>query len=353
MAIVGLILGIIGCRAMYLVHHDLGRLLHGEMGWRQIISLQAGRDIMGGVILGFVGVVVFLAISRRPMLRYLDVAAPSLILAMGIGRIGCFMFGCCWGGVCTTDHGAKGLPWAVRFPYGSPAYLRQVEQGLIKAPAELYWKLPKRADRELIPRTVLATLDIDDDKLLLEWADVTKRHVDHRRDEPGSPETQRLAEEQHALQVKLGDRPGRFLALQVAAAAHVSVLAANGDSELSTWADLQRLAAQQHSLWVHPAQFYDAIALVLLFFVLSALLYRTDQPGTVVAWMLILYSLDRFVQEIVRSDNLADTFFGLLTISQLASVIFLLAGIALLLFVRTRKTSSPSDIERQAGPVGV
>jgi phosphatidylglycerol:prolipoprotein diacylglycerol transferase len=49
---------------------------------------------------------------------------PSLIAGQAFGRIGCFMFGCCYGKMCD-------LPWAVHFPHGAPAWQAQVADGVI------------------------------------------------------------------------------------------------------------------------------------------------------------------------------------------------------------------------------
>jgi len=40
------------------------------------------------------------------------------MLGLGIGRIGCFLSGCCYGATAN-------VPWAIRFPYGSDAYVEQ------------------------------------------------------------------------------------------------------------------------------------------------------------------------------------------------------------------------------------
>lgn len=48
-----------------------------------------------------------------------DAAAPGLIIAYAIGRIGCFLVG--------DDYGVpSGLPWALSFPNGSPPTLERV-----------------------------------------------------------------------------------------------------------------------------------------------------------------------------------------------------------------------------------
>jgi phosphatidylglycerol:prolipoprotein diacylglycerol transferase len=51
-----------------------------------------------------------------PFLRLADLAIPCVSLGQGIGRLGCFSAGCCWGAP-ATGH----VHWAVRFPGGSVA----------------------------------------------------------------------------------------------------------------------------------------------------------------------------------------------------------------------------------------
>jgi phosphatidylglycerol:prolipoprotein diacylglycerol transferase len=68
-----------------------------------------------------------------------DCVAPGLLVGLALGRIGCFLNGCCYGGPCD-------LPWAVRFPPQSPPWLDQVARGLLPpgnaAPAGIAWSLP-------------------------------------------------------------------------------------------------------------------------------------------------------------------------------------------------------------------
>jgi phosphatidylglycerol:prolipoprotein diacylglycerol transferase len=53
-----------------------------------------------------------------------DLCAPYIALGLGISRIGCFLNGCCFGKV-------SSVPWAVRFPMGSPAWESQHDAHLI------------------------------------------------------------------------------------------------------------------------------------------------------------------------------------------------------------------------------
>ncbi len=53
--------------------------------------------------------------------------APALALGIALGRLGCFMNGCCYGDRCD-------LPWAVSFPKESPPWLQQVHDDQIVKP---------------------------------------------------------------------------------------------------------------------------------------------------------------------------------------------------------------------------
>lgn len=64
----------------------------------EILNMRAGGMSWHG---GLVGIVVGAWISTRRMgvklLDFLDLAAPGILLGLGIGRIGCFLNGCCYG----------------------------------------------------------------------------------------------------------------------------------------------------------------------------------------------------------------------------------------------------------------
>lgn len=88
------------------------------------IILGVGTESIGVYIGGIIGAFIVLKWMRIDMLTAFDVYAPVLALSLSIGRIGCFMGGCCFGR--TTI-----LPWGVSFPRDSPAYISQLKAGLI------------------------------------------------------------------------------------------------------------------------------------------------------------------------------------------------------------------------------
>lgn len=105
MALVGMVLGIIGTRAVYVaLHWNLFR--DAPIEAFQIWT--GGLSFIGGPLFGFAWAWWY---CRRHNLSFAavgDLAAPAFALAYSIGRIGCFLNGCCYGRACS-------LPWAVRF----------------------------------------------------------------------------------------------------------------------------------------------------------------------------------------------------------------------------------------------
>ena len=71
-------------------------------------TLQAGGVFYGGLIGALAVAAWYMRKTRLPVLKTADVFAPAVALGHGIGRLGCFSAGCCWGVEC---H----LPWAVTF----------------------------------------------------------------------------------------------------------------------------------------------------------------------------------------------------------------------------------------------
>ncbi|MCA9063710.1 MAG: prolipoprotein diacylglyceryl transferase [Planctomycetaceae bacterium] len=107
-----LVPGLIGARVIYLLQHS-DRVFQGRNGIENLISLIAlwdgGLVFYGSVFGGIVGVLLYGYRRKISPLLLLDVIGPSMFIGEGFGRIGCFLYGCCWGRACS-------LPWAVHFP---------------------------------------------------------------------------------------------------------------------------------------------------------------------------------------------------------------------------------------------
>lgn len=68
---------------------------------------QGGLAIHGGLIGAFIAVYIFTRIKKLNMMKYLDVVAPSIILAQAIGRWGNFMNGEAHGGPVSYEFISK------------------------------------------------------------------------------------------------------------------------------------------------------------------------------------------------------------------------------------------------------
>lgn len=86
--------GILGARIFYILL-DLDYFLGNPTEMWKIQN--GGLAWQGGLILGFITSIIFLKIKKLPLLRFLDLASPYAALGQAIGRIGCFLNGCCHG----------------------------------------------------------------------------------------------------------------------------------------------------------------------------------------------------------------------------------------------------------------
>ncbi len=67
-----------------------------------------GLVFYGGFLAAFLTGMIYIRKYNMPLLKTMDIFAPGLALGHSIGRIGCFLAGCCYGKI--TD-----VPWAVKF----------------------------------------------------------------------------------------------------------------------------------------------------------------------------------------------------------------------------------------------
>lgn len=115
---------------------NLGGLCHPEAGTchpardclRVLKVWYGGFALYGGILFCIPFGIWYTLKYKMGVWRVADIAGFVLPLSVGIGRLGCWFGGCCYGGVCDPDVG-------VTFARGSLAYARQIEAGLINADA--------------------------------------------------------------------------------------------------------------------------------------------------------------------------------------------------------------------------
>lgn len=97
-----LIVGVLGARVAFLVQEIPYYREHPE----KLLTLQfEGLTSFGGLLFGFLAVVVGCRRLKKPLWNLLDTLAPAMLLGHAIGRVGCLMNGCCYGGLCDVPWG--------------------------------------------------------------------------------------------------------------------------------------------------------------------------------------------------------------------------------------------------------
>ncbi len=129
-AILTVLCGLAGARLFFFIQfYDSN--FRGEPWFSLFKVWEGGLVLYGGIIGGFLVMVIAIWRAGYHTLEYLDAVAPSVTIGIAFGRIGCFLNGCCWGGTCSPD-----FPLGVQYPEGSPAVINRLQEQL---PADVYF----------------------------------------------------------------------------------------------------------------------------------------------------------------------------------------------------------------------
>lgn len=101
---------IIGGRFFYVFQNLDWYIIHPL----KIVFSKAGFVFYGGFFLSFIVSILYLKKYRVSITLFGDIVAPPLAISEAIGRIGCFLSGCCYGK-------PTSLPWGISFPLSSVA----------------------------------------------------------------------------------------------------------------------------------------------------------------------------------------------------------------------------------------
>ena len=85
--------GLIGAKLLYYIT-ILDEIIANP---KLLLNISEGFVVYGGIIAGILMAALYCRTKKIPFLGYLDAAAPSIALAQGFGRFGCFLAGCCYG----------------------------------------------------------------------------------------------------------------------------------------------------------------------------------------------------------------------------------------------------------------
>lgn len=109
-----LAIGVAATRVLHIIMVPDAYSWTDPLGW--IALWRGGLVFQGAVPAVLIYVIVATRRRKMPFWKLADVVMPWVPLAHAFGRMGCLLYGCCYG------REAEGLPWGIRFPEGSPAF---------------------------------------------------------------------------------------------------------------------------------------------------------------------------------------------------------------------------------------
>lgn len=329
--ILSLFFGVAGARIFFVAHYWESSFAYLENPtWAAINLTSGGLEYLGGFIGAFLAVMVYIPLYGRLFARrerplslrlYLDIIAPVAMYGLAFGRTGCFLNGCCWGGLCVDEHDHKVLPWALTFPFASGAHERQWSNRQATVPAELIVDEPTIVpETTLLPRFLLERPPESWGKVR-EYEEVNRQYLEEKAKGAQGPEFDTLKARWETLarqnQQTVAEM-NRVIAAQQYPSRH-------DPSRKTTISELLQLSEGYRSVPVHPVQLYGIVNALLLAWLLLLILNRRKRHGVVMGWMLLIYPISRFILELIRVDNPHD--FGPMTISQAFGLAMFLSGV--------------------------
>ena len=333
------ICGLVGARLFYVVEYWSD--FHKPDLVSTLISLvsisEGGLVVYGSILGGTLGATVFLLKNKLPVLATLDLLAPTLLLGIAIGRLGCLMNGCCFGGV-------SDLPWAITFPPGSPAHQHQLLHhkayfGGIKFYEEAAKKPEKAWEGPIL-------IDPDNYAKSLENYALDKRsRLRIAEVRPGSDAEKsglkkgmtvlalgrKILEQNQLFLVK--ESHDLFVFISDAIGDHLQEMIIATDSPPPFHLYTLPLTPTKEVLPVHPTQVYSSLSATFGCCLLLLLSRRCRKDGQVFLLLMIYYPIARFLLEMIRTDE--GSFLGTgLTISQNVSLLILCGAVLLGIYLK-------------------
>lgn len=136
-ALPAVLLGLLGARIWHVFTHPADYFYPGAEWWRMFAIWEGGNAIIGALIGGAIGAWLVCRMRGIRFLSFADAAAPTILLAQAIGRIGNWFNHELYGW--PTD-----LPWGLEIASTNAAYPTGLPEGTLFHPTFLYellWNL--------------------------------------------------------------------------------------------------------------------------------------------------------------------------------------------------------------------
>jgi len=268
-------------------------------------------SIIGGIIAYFLA--YYFVIRRRNVSTWkmADIIAVAVVVGIGVGRIGCYLNGCCYGGVACPS-----CQFQAHFPLSSPPRFALVHDGY-QTPAG--FTIEPTDDAALVKA-------VEPDSEAAAAGLKTGDAIVAIRNFRASGDTEAITSRDSINNAFAADWPRGKNSLEL------TVKRAGQEIELA------KIAPK--TLGLHPTQLYETISMLLLFFLLTAYWPFRRRDGEVAALMMFCYGLHRSLNELLRDDARPVAF------EKYISIFLIVAG--LVLFIYRRRTPVQQTVAEPA-----
>jgi prolipoprotein diacylglyceryltransferase len=366
--------GIIGARVLYMIQYANqfpDKSIFGVAG--SFFKIWEGGIIFYGAALGGTigyGIFYWFVLRRLKVSGWqlADAVAPLLAMGLAIGRIGCYLNGCCWGQVaneevCPVPLGAAHFPLlpaharsqlvaekflqsstgftiAPRnrgFPFedpraevtavepGSPAAIAGVQPGdrIVKVngePNSIIMELSGSADKVSAAIDALKVVGGKQEPSLSGRVRVSFDTLDAYFKGRGAAE---------GVDYSVTDRLDDTTREWPRGKSKLTISVERHANEGPTF-EVDSLTFAPVTIGLYPTQLYETVSMVLLIFLLLAYYPFRRHDGQVMVLAMICYAIHRFINESLRIEP---SYTGGLTLSQWGSVIVLALAVAIEIYL--------------------
>jgi phosphatidylglycerol---prolipoprotein diacylglyceryl transferase len=310
-----LISGILGARITYILQYR-----HQFTSFWQFFRIWDGGLVFYGSAIG--GVIGYFLARHFVLRKYnlsswkmADLIAPCVALGLCLGRVGCFLNGCCYGHVACAD-----CP-AAYFPLSSPPRFVLVANGYQTAAGFTMSDVPG-VDSRTVGRVEPGSAA---ERAGMKPFDVIVVAHGEGNEEDRKIESYDDLIDYMVINWRRGKNDIQFSVQR----------RENGRTET-----VRLPVMVPRTIGLHPTQLYESVSMALCLFLLLSFYPFRRRDGEVMVLFMLCYGVHRFVNEMLRNDTGKVAFD--LTLSQNGSVIVIVAALLLGLYLWRKPVQYPS-----------